>query len=37
MSLEDWYTLLNLEVGDNFTAVVHVFEGQYRIKAIERN
>ena len=37
MRLEDWYTLLNLQVGDIFTATVQVFEGQYRITAIDKS
>lgn len=34
MNLTDWYTLLNLNVSDSFTATIHVVEGQYRIIAI---
>jgi len=37
MNLSDWYTLLNLSVSDNFTATIHVVEGQYQIIAIVKN
>jgi len=37
MNLTDWYTLLNLGIGDNFTATIHVVEGQFRIMAITKN
>jgi hypothetical protein len=37
MNLTDWYTLLNLNVSDSFTATIHVVEGQYQIIAIVKN
>ncbi|MFW9849186.1 MAG: hypothetical protein ACFFF4_08595 [Candidatus Thorarchaeota archaeon] len=37
MTLDDWYTLLNLNVDDNFTATIHVVGDQYRIIAIVKN
>jgi len=37
MNLTDWYELLNLEVGDNFTATVQIVGEEYRIIAIVKN
>ncbi|RDE12905.1 MAG: hypothetical protein C4K49_09335 [Candidatus Thorarchaeota archaeon] len=37
MNLTDWYTLLNLGIGDSFTATIHVVDGQFRIMAITKN
>jgi hypothetical protein len=37
MNLSDWYTLLNLNVSDSFTATIHVVQGQYQIIAIVKN
>jgi hypothetical protein len=37
MTLDDWYALLSLEVGDNFTATIQVIGEQYRIVAITEN
>jgi hypothetical protein len=34
MNLTDWYTMLNLNVSDSFTATIHLVEGQYRVIAI---
>lgn len=37
MNLTDWYTLLSLEVGDEFTATIHIVNDEYRIEAITKN
>ena len=37
MSLESWYTMLDLDVGDSFTASIHIVDGQYRILSITKN
>ena len=37
MNTTDWYTLVFLDVGDNFTATIHVVDGVYRIIAIIKN
>ncbi|MBD3407401.1 MAG: hypothetical protein GF411_14890 [Candidatus Lokiarchaeota archaeon] len=37
MNQTDWYTLLNLQAGDNFTATVREISGQFRIVAIAKN
>jgi hypothetical protein len=37
MTLDHWYSLLSLEVGDNFTATIEIVGTQYRIVAIVKN
>ncbi len=36
MNLTDWYTLLNLQVNDKFTATIQIVDGEYRITAITK-
>ncbi len=36
MNLTDWYTLLNLQIGDDFTATLEMVNGEYRIIAITK-
>ena len=37
MDLSDWYALLSMEVGDNFTATIQIIGEQYRIVSIVKN
>jgi hypothetical protein len=37
MNLTDWYSLLNLNVSDSFTATIQQVDDQYRIVAIVKN
>ncbi len=37
MNITDWYTLLNLQIGDQFTATIHEVNGEYWITAITKN
>jgi hypothetical protein len=37
MNLTDWYTLLNLDVSDSFTAKLQQVDDQFRIVAIVKN
>ena len=36
MALTDWYTLLNIDVGDTFTATIHVIGAQNRIVSFSK-
>ncbi|MHA1779796.1 MAG: hypothetical protein ACTSYL_02905 [Candidatus Thorarchaeota archaeon] len=37
MALNDWYTLLTVKVGDNFTATLEQVGNQYRITSFKKN
>ena len=37
MNLTDWYSLLNLNVSDSFTATIQQVDNQFRIAAIVKN